>query len=127
MKKNSTKYSKKYSHLSFAEREEIAIGLEKGLKQYQIAQLIKRNPSTISREIKRNNPIIKKLGYRANSAQQKAEHRNIQSHKRQRIPNKKLRRFIDKHLKIGYSPEIIAALATRKNKKWKTNYETIYQ
>jgi IS30 family transposase len=127
MKKNITKESKKYSHLSLEEREEIAIGLEKGLKQYEIAELIKRNPSTISREIKRNISIVKYIGYRAARAQRKADYRNIQSHKRQRIPNKRLRGFIYRHLKTGYSPEIIAVLAGRKNKKWKTNYETIYQ
>jgi IS30 family transposase len=38
-----------------------------------------------------------------------------------------LRRFIAKHLKTGYSPEIIAVLAHQKNERWKTNYETIYQ
>ena len=54
MKNNTEKPAGKYSHLSFEEREEIAIGIEKGLKQYQIAQKIERNPSTISREIRRN-------------------------------------------------------------------------
>jgi IS30 family transposase len=42
-------------------------------------------------------------------------------------PAKKLRCFICKHLKNGYSPEIIAVLAFRENERWKTNYETIYQ
>ena len=127
MKKNTLKSTKKYSHLSFAEREEIAIGLENGMKQHEIALLLGRNPSTISREIKRNNPSIREVKYRANRAQLKAEERKTQSHKKQRIPNKKLRRFICKLIKAGYSPEIIAFKAFEKNEKWKTNYETIYQ
>jgi IS30 family transposase len=127
MKKNTSKAKEKYSHLCLEEREEIAIGLEKGLKQYEIAVLLKRNPSTISREIKRNTSIVKYVGYRANRAQLRADYRNVQSHKRQRIPNKRLRRFICKYLKKYYSPEIIAVLAERENKRWKTNYESIYQ
>jgi IS30 family transposase len=127
MKKNTTESAKKYSHLNLAEREEIAIGLENGMNQREIALLLGRNPSTISREIKRNNPVMRNVRYRANRAQLKAEERKTQSHKRQRIPNKRLRRFICKQLKMGYSPEIIAFNATEKNERWKTNYETIYQ
>jgi hypothetical protein len=33
MKKNTLKGTKKYSHLSLEEREEIAIGLENGMKE----------------------------------------------------------------------------------------------
>ena len=58
MKKNTSKEVKKYSHLSFEEREEMAIGLEKGLKQCEIAKLLNRSPSTISREIKRKSDSI---------------------------------------------------------------------
>ena len=45
MKKNTSKEVKKYSHLSFEEREEMAIGLEKGLKQCEIVKLLNRSPS----------------------------------------------------------------------------------
>ena len=127
MKNITLERSKKYSHLSLAEREEIAIGLENGQKQCEIATLLKRNPSTISREIKRNNPSIRTVRYRANRAQLKAEERKQEKLNRKRLPNKRLRRFIIKNLKKGYSPEIIAFLATAKNSRWKTNYETIYQ
>jgi len=127
MKKNTSKDTKKYSHLSFEEREEIAIGLEKGLKQCEIAKLLNRSPSIISREMKRNTFIMPYIKYRANAAQRRADFRNRFSHKRKRIPNKRLRRFICRLLRKGYSPEIITVLAARKNEKWKTNYETIYQ
>jgi IS30 family transposase len=127
MKKNTPKKSKKYSHLSFAEREEIAIGLEKGMKQYEIAIILHRSPSTISRELKRNMPYKNNVRYRANRAHLKSEERKVESHFRQRIPNKKLRRFIYKQLRKGYSPEIIVFLANEENKRWKTNHETIYQ
>jgi IS30 family transposase len=127
MKKNKPEDVKKYSHLSLAEREEIAIGLESGMKQCEIAKKLNRNPGTISREIKRNSPLKNIVRYRANRAQQKADERKETKNKRQRIPSKRLRRFICKYLQIGYSPEIIAFKASEKNSRWKTNYETIYQ
>jgi len=127
MKKNTLETTKKYSHLSLAEREEIAIGLENGMKQCEIAQLLGRSPGTVSREIRRNNPSVRTVRYRANRAQLKADERKIENHRRKRIPNKRLRRFIAKNLKLGYSPEITAFMAAEKNSRWKTNYESIYQ
>jgi IS30 family transposase len=127
MKQNNPESTKKYSHLSLEEREEIAIWLEKGMKQCEIASMLDRSPSTISREIKRNNPSVRVVRYRANRAQLKADERKTKSHARERIPGKRLRNFICKHIRIGYSPEIVAVMAAKKNERWKTNYETIYQ
>jgi len=127
MEKNTSKATKGYSHLSLAEREEIAINLEKGINQCEIAAILNRHPSTISREIKRNKSSIGAGKYRVSWAQYQANQRKKLSHKRKRIPQKRLRRFICKWLRNGYSPEIIAAKAYEKNERWKTNYETIYQ
>jgi transposase, IS30 family len=127
MEKNTSGSINKYSHLTLREREEIALGLETGLKQREIASNLNRSPSTISREIKRNKLYARGAKYRATWAQFQTDERKKNSHKKQRIPNKKLRRFIQKKLKEGYSPEIISAMAFEKNERWKTNYETIYQ
>jgi IS30 family transposase len=127
VKKNTSKSIRKYRHLSLAEREEIAIGLETGLKQSEIALRLRRCTSTISREIKRNKSYIGKGVYRVSWAQFQADERKKLSHKRKRIPQKRLRQFICKWLKLGQSPEIIAFKAAEVNPRWKTNYETIYQ
>ncbi|MDR2178141.1 MAG: helix-turn-helix domain-containing protein [Treponema sp.] len=53
----STKVQKKrYTHLSPAEREEIAIALEQGRSIRSIAESLDRSPSSVSREITRNSP-----------------------------------------------------------------------
>ena len=127
MKENTSETAKKYTHLSLAEREELAVGLEKGVKRSEIAKKLNRSQSTISRELKRNSPSNRNVQYRANGAQLKADERKKESHKRRRIPNKRLRRFIAKKLILAYSPEIIAHMAAEKNNRWKTNYESIYQ
>jgi IS30 family transposase len=115
MRNDTLNNTKKYSHLSLAEREEIAINLEKGYSQKEIAFFLNRHPSTISREMSRNNPSVRAVRYRANRAQLKADTRKYESHKKRRIPHKSLRRYICKQLGKGYSPEIIAVMAVQKN------------
>jgi IS30 family transposase len=127
MEENTLKGTKKYRHLSLEEREEISIGLEMGLKQNSIALKLQRSPSTISREIKRNKSSIGAGKYRVSWAHFQAADRERQSHKRKRIPQKRLRQFICKWLRNGYSPEIIADMTYKRNCRWKTNYESIYQ
>jgi transposase, IS30 family len=68
-------------YLSFAEREEIAVGLAAGRTQARIARDLGRTPGTISREIARNSPSRgmrrsrSKLAYRAGLAQHLADER----------------------------------------------------
>lgn len=127
MKNNSAETTKKYSHLSLEEREEIAIAVEKGKKLCEIVHLLGRSTSTISRELKRNCPPLNKVKYRAHRAQKRADGRKKQKERRKRLPNKRLQTFISKQLKQGYSPQIIAHKAKEQNCKWKTNHESIYQ
>ena len=65
MEKNTSKSTGKYSHLNSNEREEIAISLEMGLKQYEIALKLGHCPSTIFKEINRNRYTIGERQYRA--------------------------------------------------------------
>jgi IS30 family transposase len=47
-----------YTHIWEKERKIIYLWLQKGLKQKEIAQELKRAPSSISREIKRNRSLL---------------------------------------------------------------------
>src|SRR4029079_13646407 len=61
-------------YLSFSEREDIAVLRAQGISMRQIAIRIKRPPSTISRELRRNAATRNgKLEYRASIAQWKAD------------------------------------------------------
>src|SRR4051794_41959397 len=61
-------------YLSFPEREEIAMLRARGAGVREIARVLGRNPSTISRELRRNAATRGgKLDYRASVAQWKAE------------------------------------------------------
>jgi IS30 family transposase len=127
MKEINSGKGKKYTHLTLEEREDIAIALGKGFKQYQIALILSRCVSTISRELRRNISSLSKVQYRASWAQFKAEGRKKEKHKKKKISNKRLQRYIYKMIKEGYSPEIVASKAMEKNSRWKISYETIYQ
>lgn len=48
------KKGRKYKQINQFERDRIEILIKEGYKQKEIAMVLKRNPSTITREIKRN-------------------------------------------------------------------------
>ena len=126
MESNNTKTTKKYKHLSFAEREEISIGLSSGKKITDIAREIGRNVSTLYREINRNNAQINTVQYRANRAQIRADERKKQSHERTRLANKTVQKYVEKNLKKEWTPELIAGKLPLDKPGFKTNHESIY-
>lgn len=87
MSHNNHNKKKKYMHLSAIERGQIEILLEQGYSQSKIAQLLNRNKSTISREIKRGSINQKKLisGYKEiNTIHYYGETAHILAKKRQK-------------------------------------------
>lgn len=97
----------KYSRLSISEREEISIGLGKGLSKRDIAQLIVRHPSTVGREIKRSE--VDGCQYRAVYAQKIATKLlHIPRKPRKLDQNQKLKDIVHKFLELKWSPAQIA-------------------
>jgi IS30 family transposase len=58
-----------YIHLTIAEREEVRVMLEEGKSQRYISKVLQRSPSTISRELNRNN--ISLQPYKTHCAQER--------------------------------------------------------
>lgn len=117
-----------YSRITPSEREQISILAAQGLGPTAISQQIKRNKSTVSRELAR----IERHGraYSAVEAQADAEaqarRRRAQS-KIKRSPA--LRSFIHEHLVLRWSPEQIAAQLKKKfpeDRLMHVSHETIY-
>jgi IS30 family transposase len=127
MNKSITDHKESYTHLSIEEREELAIGLEKEESLSSIAERIGRHKSTISRELKRNNPIMRIVRYRANRAQQKSDRRQQMSHEKERLKNVNIREYTVKNIKNGWTPELIAGRLPLDKPGLSTNYESIYQ
>ena len=127
MGKNSTNSKRKYSQLSLDEREEIAIGLEQGMALNAIAKALGRHRSSLGRELKRNQPKLNRVRYRANRAQLCADNRRQTIHLRERLGNVSVRQYVESKLKEGWTPELIAGRLPIDYPGLKTNYESIYQ
>lgn len=96
-----------YRRLNVYEREEVALGLAQGRSRREIAALLGRAPSTISREISRS--TCNGEPYRALSAQHRAsELAHIARKKRKLDTNKSLKQYVFKQLNQFWSPQQIA-------------------
>jgi len=86
-------------YLSFAEREEIAILKAKGCGVREIARQLKRSPSTISRELRRNAATrTDSSGYRASNAQWHANRRAKRPKVAKLAANEPLRAYVEDRL-----------------------------
>ena len=62
---------KNYEHLSVEERDHLAVLKGKGHSLRAISRALKRSPSTLSRELKRNAPPIRSGYYLSHRAHQR--------------------------------------------------------
>jgi IS30 family transposase len=86
-------------YLSFAEREEIAILRARGCGVREIARVLERSPSTISRELRRNAATRGgTLDYRASTAQWHADRRAKRPKTAKLAVNEQLRRYVHERL-----------------------------
>ena len=86
-------------YLSFAEREEIALLRARNAGVREIARLLGRSPSTVSREIRRNaSTRVYSVEYRASVAQWHAERRSRRPKKAKLVENDRLREYVQDRL-----------------------------
>jgi len=115
--------------LSFAEREEIALGRARGETIRVIARRLGRSPSTISRELTRNADRCDG-GYRATTAHALAYERASRPKPAKLATNLALRELVQDDLRRRFSPEQIAGRLRRRfpddPEMW-VSTETIYQ
>jgi len=113
--------------LTLAEREEISRALASGHSIRSIASLLKRAPSTISREIQRNGG---QSCYRASQADQAAWDRARRPKTCRLAENRTLARIVATKLRLMWSPEQIAGWLKRTypdGENGKVSHETIYR
>lgn len=92
-------------HLTMAEREEIRVSLSAKLGIREIARLLNRSPSTISREIKRNRG---RRWYKAVDADNRAKRMARRPKPCLLEVNSDLRQLVVKKLELKWSPEQIS-------------------
>lgn len=114
-----------YKHLTIEEREEIQELLWEKRSIRFIAGELHRNPSAISREIKRNKPPTHNR-YTPRLAHERALKKRKHRGREERLKNGTIRHYVTRHLKLGWSPEQIAG--TIKKETGETiSHEAIYQ
>lgn len=115
-----------YTHLTHAERDQVAILRAQGLSQNEIAKRLGRNKGTISRELTRNRSPVYRV-YLPHKAQARAEHRNQTSHRRKRLKHHWTRGYVARTLKLGWSPEQISGRLKELNASIVVSPEAVYQ
>lgn len=117
---------KRYKHLTVFERSLIGQKHKEGWHVERIAKLVKRDRSTIIREIERNSaPKTKK--YRAESAHAKALAKRARRGVRPRLKSELIRNYCVEKLKLGWSPEQASIRLPIEHKGETISPEAIYQ
>jgi len=113
--------------LTLAEREEISRGVVGGQSLRSIAASLGRAPSTVCREINRNDG---RRHYRANKAEQAAWDRAHRPKTCKLVQNRALARIVAKKLQLQWSPRQIAGWLKRTHpddETYRVSHETIYR
>lgn len=115
-----------YKQITPKNRNEISALLRAGLKQKEIAEVLGKDPSTISRELKRNKG---KRCYHAGIAKQRTKKRRTEAnHRFKKIENNEwLQIHIKKKLMKYWSPEQIAGELNRRHNKTIITHPVIYE
>lgn len=116
-----------YKQLLIEEREHIQHGIWKGKSLRSIAKEIKRDPSTLSRELKRNPSFKKRLQYAPRLAHLRAIINRKRRGREERLKNEAIRQYVISHLKLRWSPEQIAGRIKKDNPGCSISHEAIYQ
>jgi IS30 family transposase len=115
--------------LTYEERELIALGLERGQGVRAIARVIGRDPSTVSRELRRNTSPSPRA-YRPFPAHIMARARERRNRPRKLVRGAPVRAEVAAMLREDYSPGQIAGRLKREHpgdKAMQVSHETIYQ
>ena len=113
--------------LSLREREEVSRGIVAGHSLRTIAQALGRSPSTVSREVHRNDG---RSEYRASTADQAAWDRALRPKRCKLVENRGLARIVANKLKRLWSPKQIAGWLKRhypEDENAQVSHETIYR
>lgn len=114
----------RYAQLKIGEREQIAVLKAQGKSLREIAGVLGKDPSTVSRELKRNGMDKEYVAYRADRF---AMRRKKRAARRKRLKNDLTRQYVHEKLKLGWSPEQIAGRIAMDQPMSSISHEAIYQ
>jgi len=116
-----------YTHLSPDQRDLLAHYRSQGLSVRAIAIKLKRSPSTISRELRRNGGPVRKCYYGPHAAQLRAAARKRLASRHKRLRDPIILRYVESKLQLRWSPEQIAGRLRHDIQGKRISHEAIYQ
>lgn len=116
-----------YRHLTETERDLIAVLNSEGTSLRDIARSLGRNPGTISRELRRNAPPIRRGRYLPHRAHARYVERNRSRAQRLRLKERRIRAYVRQRIRAGWSPELTAGRWSRLHPEQPISHEAIYQ
>jgi transposase, IS30 family len=117
---------KQYKHLTLSERDMITTLLAENTSLREIARILGRDVSTISRELNRNASPEYRL-YLSHRAQGRATSRRSTASRRPRLKQPEIRSYVLAQLTEGWSPEQIAGRLPLDHPGLSISPEAIYQ
>ena len=114
----------KYEHIDLEERKLIWRLSQNGASARKISKELSRSPSTISRELKRNEHSSQMYPHHCNNT---AIKRRKQSYVKPRLKSQELQNWVVAQLKKGLSPEQISGRITLEFSNYSVCHESIYK
>ncbi len=114
-----------YRHFSTRERESLLVLIKMGKKNYEIAKIMKRSPSTIGREIKRN--AERREEYSVLKAQELYQKRRKKSVRKYKLSDTSCAAKVSKLLNDYWSPEQISNRLRYEKNAINISTSTIYR
>lgn len=127
MVKKSKGRPKKPKKLKFKERVIIETLLHEGFSNGAIAKKLKRDKSTVTREINQNKGGPGRSSYRAEFAQMQSDFRKYLATKMNPSKNPQIWAYVEEKIKEGWSPEIISGTIKKDMPGFSVSHETIYK
>ncbi len=115
----------KYNHFTIEEREQFQTLWWQRVSIRKIAKEMRRSPSSISRELRRNFPEERKV-YTPRIAHDRALIKRKSRGRKERLKNERIRKYVFEHLRLRWSPEQISGRII-KDLNESISTETIYQ
>ena len=116
-----------YEHITSKERDEIAVFQGMGLSLSEIGRRLQRDKSTISREFRRNGTGKRRIRYLGHTADVRAMERWNLTHRKERLKNDEIREYVDIHLRMRWSPQLVAGRIGIDKPGLSISHEAIYQ
>lgn len=116
-----------YTHLSYEERVVIRVLRKQEKSLREISRELCRAPSTVSRELKRNEQFAGTRVIYPIYAQMKATGRRRRAYRKTRLKTRALQRYVVRKLELGWAPMVIAGRLKRLGRKVTVSHEAIYQ